>query len=656
MATILEVLATAVQHHQEGRLPAAEQIYRQILTIDPNHADAWHLLGVIASQTGNQEVAVKCIRQAIEFDPSNPAFHCNLGNAFKAQRRLHEAENCYRRALQLQPGDAGTYYNLGIALLDQKRLGESIACLRRALELNPDLPEAHNNLGKALQTNDQLDEAVNCYRQALVLQPELSEAHNNLGSVFMVQNKLEDAVACLTRALELRADYAEAFTNLSYALVKLGRPNEAVAGCRRFLEGRPDVPEVLAGLGNALQALGRLEEAVTCYRRALEVKPDFAGAYNDLGLVFQAQEKLAEAAVCFQRASDLEPDNAGIYSNLGNVLLHSGRLDEALQSYERSIELDADRPHAHYGRAMLRLLCGDMEQGWPEYEWRWKTSQFTPRDFARPRWDGSRLNEQTILLHAEQYLGDTIQFVRVATLVKKQNPAATIVVECQRPLQKLLNTCQGIDLLVVRGQTLPPFDVHAPLLSVPAIARTSLDSVFSDVPYLFADGALVAQWRQRLQPLRGLRVGVNWRGRSVTQKRDIPIEQLGSLAELPGVSLISLQKGEGRAELLVRDRKHLQITDFGDDFDTVHGPFMDTAAIIANLDLVITSDTSIPHLAGALGVPVWLALPRLPEWRWMLDRDDSPWYPTMRLFRQKSEDDWAGVFREIRTALARIVT
>jgi ADP-heptose:LPS heptosyltransferase len=435
----------------------------------------------------------------------------------------------------------------------------------------------------------------------------------------------------------------------------LGRLDEAVTSCRRLLKAIPNVPEVLASLGNVLHAQGRLEESIACYQRALDLDPDYAEAHNELGLVFQGQEKLPEALACFQRALRLRPDNPGIYSNLGNVLLHSGRLEEALLNYERSLELAPDRPHAHYGRAMLRLIRGDMNHGWPEYEWRWRNSQFTPRDFAQPNWDGRPLHEQTILLHAEQFLGDTIQFVRLAQLVKEQNPAAKIIVECQRPLQKLLGNRSEIDLLIVEGETLPPFDVHAPLLSLPGILKISLDHIPADVPYVFADRSLVARWRQQLEPLPGMRVGINWRGRSMTHNRDIPIEEFRKLAALPGIRLISLQKGEGQADLFISNREQTQITDLGEDVDTVHGAFMDTAAIMANLDLVITSDTSIPHLAGALGVPVWLALPFTSEWRWLLNRSDSPWYPSMRLFRQKSVGDWTAVFSEIRAALVSML-
>jgi ADP-heptose:LPS heptosyltransferase len=229
-----------------------------------------------------------------------------------------------------------------------------------------------------------------------------------------------------------------------------------------------------------------------------------------------------------------------------------------------------------------------------------------------------------------------------------------MIVECQRPLIKLLARCSGIDWLIAAGDELPAFDVHAPLLSVPGILGTSLDTIPAEIPYLFADPALVAQWGERLEGVRGPRIGINWRGRPKTRQRDIPIECIRSLAELSGMRFISLQKGEGRAEMLSAIPDRSQIVDLGDDFDTTHGAFMDSAAIMMNLDLVISSDTSVPHLAGALGVPVWLALPFGPDWRWLLDRNDSPWYPTMRLFRQKTPGDWNGIFDEIRAELHKL--
>jgi hypothetical protein len=318
---------------------------------------------------------------------------------------------------------------------------------------------------------------------------------------------------------------------------------------------------------------------------------------------------------------------------------------------------------------LLLLLQGDFERGWPELEWRWKSGEIIERKFSQPRWKGEPLAGKTILLHSEQGLGDTIQFVRYAEVVKEGNPEATVVVECEQPLVNLLQSCRGIDRLVTEGEELPAFDVQAPLLSLPGILGTRVETIPARVPYLFADNRLVEEWNSKLaavgtaqatetSAVSGLRVGINWQGRAGKgewRKRDVPVEYFARLAEIPGLRLIRLQKGGAESNVPCPKSNvgeiETAIFDLG-DFDTQRGAFVDTAAIMMNLDLVITSDTSVAHLAGALGVPVWVALPFAPDWRWLLDRSDSPWYPTMRLFRQKSIGDWAGVFEEIRAALA----
>jgi hypothetical protein len=302
-------------------------------------------------------------------------------------------------------------------------------------------------------------------------------------------------------------------------------------------------------------------------------------------------------------------------------------------------------------------MQGDFHCGWREYEWRWQSTQLEQHAFAQPRWDGSPLLDRRILLHAEQGLGDTIQFIRYAALIKRQNPAATIIVECQRPLTNLLMRFPGIDQLIAAGDPLPPFDVQSPLLSLPGIFQTTLATIPANIPYLFAELKLVEHWRNWLKSVGGLRIGINWQGRAGEgefQKRNVPLESFIELAQLPGVQLIKLHKQQEGARAS-NPCPQVALLDPGPDFDTFHGAFEDTAAIMLNLDLVITSDTSVPHLAGALGVPVWIALPFVPDWRWMLQRTDSPWYPTMRLFRQQSPGDWNGVFAEISAELRRLV-
>ncbi len=680
MATISEALAIAIQHHQAGRLEAAERIYRQILQAEPNQADAWHLLGVIAHQAGKHEVAVQYIGRAIGLNGNAVVFYNNLGGAYRALRKIPEAVASYRRALQLKPDYAEVHHNLGVALSDQRKLDEAVASYRRALQLKPDYAEAHNNLGLALTDQGNLDEAVASYRRALQLKPDYAEAHNNLGVALSDQGDLDETVACYRRALELKADYAEAHNNLGVALSDQGNLDEAVACFRRALELKPDFAGAHNNLGNALKNQGKVDEAAACYRRALELKPDYAEAHNNLGLALKDQGKLDEAVACYRRALELKPDYAEAHYNLGNTSTDQGKLDEAVACYRRALqrradfaeaynslgnalkdqgkldeaaacygrvlelkpdyaeahnnlglalcdqgklseavacyrralELKPDLAEAHFNQSLVSLLTGDFQRGWVEYQWRWKTKWFARRDYRQALWDGQPLEGRTILLYAEQGMGDTIQFVRYAALVKQRGGA--VIVECARPLLSLLANFPGVDRLLGRGDELPAFDVQAPLLSLPGIFHTSLETIPADVPYLFADPNLLERWRQELGALAGFKIGIAWQGNPGyrgDRHRSIPLGCFEPLARCSGVRLLSLQKHAGVEQLqAVADR--FPVIDLGSRLDETSGAFMDTAAVMMNLDLVVTSDTAIAHLAGRWALPSGSRCPLLP--------------------------------------------
>ena len=481
------------------------------------------------------------------------------------------------------------------------------------------MPTIYEALMQAVscQQAGQLEAAASIYQQILAVDPNNIDAWHLLGVVACQVGKAEDAVKCIERALQLCPDHPDAHNSLGLALKELGRLDEAAASCRRAVELN-STALVHYNLGSILQSQGKLQEAVECFRRAISLQPNDAESHNNLGLALRDLGQLEEAAACFQQALALNP---------------------------ASVE-------AHMNQSSLLLLHGDFDRGLQEYEWRWQAGLSPRRDPGKPLWDGGSVQGKTVLVYAEQGYGDTLQFIRYAPLVKSLG--ATVLVEEQPRMISLLSTCPGIDRIVPSGSELPPFDCYSPLLSLPRILRTSLETIPAQVPYLFADKVRVSRWREALSGNPGFRIGINWHGREGKGdflKRDIPLELFASLAEIPGISLISLQRGGGPQ--LASKGHHLPIFDPGDDVDTAGGAFIDTAAIMMNLDLVITSDTAVPHLAGAIGVPVWTALPFLPDWRWLLDRSDSPWYPTMRLFRQKQSGDWTTVFDEIRAALTK---
>ncbi len=701
MATTSQTLALAIQHHQGGRLEAAEQIYRQVLRAEPNNAEALHLLGVVAHQRGKHDVAVETIGRAIELQGDAAYFHGNLGAVYHALQRFPEAVACYRRALKLKPQYADAHNNLGNALKDQGKLDDAVACFHEALKLRPDYAEARNNLGNALKDQEKLEEAVASYRKAVELKPDYADAYNNLGNVLKYQGKPDEAVASYRRAVELKPDYAGAYNNLAIVLMAQrahgtpGRPDEAIAAYRKAVELQPDYVEAHNNLAVALMGCGELDEAVAGFRRALELKADYAEAHNNLGVALKDQENPDEAAAiaCFRRAVELKPDYAAAYNNLGVALKDQGKLDEAVASFRRALELKPDYAEAHnnlgiatkdqgkpeeavpcfrravelkpdYADANLNcalswLLSGNFAEGWPEYEWRWRKKNCPPRGFSQTPWDGGPLQEKTILLYAEQGFGDTFQFIRYVPWIRQRHTRARVLVECQKPLVRLLAASfsgkqgPGIDRLIGEGEALPEFDVHAPLMGLPLLCGTRLENVPADVPYLHAAPELVAQWRDRLSQFHGFKIGICWQGNAQyhgDRFRSIPLRHFAALAEIPGICWIGLQKAAGRKQL-AEVRHDFPVVDLADELDREAGAFADTAAVMKNLDLVISSDTAIVHLAGAMGVPVWVALARVPDWRWLLHRSDSPWYPTMRIFRQKGMGDWTGVFAEMGIAL-----
>jgi tetratricopeptide (TPR) repeat protein len=559
--------------------------------------------------------------------------------------KLEQAEKLYRRILRSDPSHLDTLHMLGVLLCQQGLPDMAEGYLRQALALKPQQPEIQNNLGNVLRLQGKLEEAIACHRQALRVRPDFVDALNNLGNILRRQEDLEEAISCFRRALELNPASVEAHNNLGIAYRKQGKLDEAAACYRHVLALKADHAEAHYNLGLTVEEQGQLDEAVACYRQAIAVKPALAEAHNSLGVALVEQGKLDEAIACYRQALALKPAIAEAHYNLGNALHRQRQLDEAVTCYRRALDLRCDYADAHYNCSLVWLLQGNFAQGWPEYEWRWRRTGAAARPFAQPLWDGSPLQGQTILLHAEQGLGDTLQFVRYAPRVRACG--GNVIVECQAPLVRLLEACPGIDQVVARNDPLPEFQVQAPLLSLPGIFHTCLENILADVPYLRRNDRLVEQWRQRLGPASGRKIGITWQGNPAhqgDQRRSVPLAHFAALAAIEGICLYSLQVGSGAEQLAAAD---FAITDLGGKCPD----FAHTAAIIQNLDLVICVDTAIAHLAGALGVPVWVALQWVPDWRWLLDGDGSPWYPSVRLFRQVRRGEWDEVFARIVAAL-----
>jgi tetratricopeptide (TPR) repeat protein len=685
MSTIGQALTLAVRYHQAGDLQQAEQLYHQILQVEPNHVDALHLLGLVAVRNGNHGLACDYIRRALRLKPDFTEAHNNLGSVLVEMGLLEDAAAAYRQALRLKPRYAEAHSNLGSVLRQQGKLDEAVASLQQALRYKSDFADAHNHLGSVLRDQGKIDEAVTRYRIAVKLKPDFADAHSNLGNALREAGKPAEALGSLQQALRLRPSFAEAHSHLGNVLRDLGRPGEAIAEYEQALRLNPHFAEAHNNLGVVLQEQGRVDEAAAHYREALRLKPNFAQALKNVGAIQLQQANVADAVSYLEQTVRVAPKYADAHSELGNALAEQGRLAEAegqlreavrlrpnqaetlnnlavvlgkqgkwndaVATFRDALQVDPNHGWIHYGLGAHLLLLGNFEEGWPEYEWRWRTREFTPRPFHQPRWDGGPLDGKVILLHAEQGLGDTLQFIRYAPLVKESG--AKVVVECQSSLVDVLAQTPGIDTLLAEGTSLPPFDVYAPLLSLPAIFETDVASIPVDVPYVFADAARVERWRDEIEAATGFKIGIAWKGRPTHQRdreRSVSPEAMAPLAAVSGVRVFSLQVGPGREQLTTLGSR-LPITDLGGRFDLAS--FADAAAAIKNLDLIITVDTALAHLAGAMNVPVWVALPFAPDWRWQLGREDSPWYPSMRLFRQPMPGDWNSVFARITAELAK---
>ncbi len=539
----------------------------------------------------------------------------NSAHAFEAAWQLHQsgqlraAEEAYRKILQTEPRSGRVWFVLGNLCADQKRLVEAAACIRQALEFEPREPMGYLHLGNVLLQLQNYAEAETAYRRCLQYQPRHVEALVNLGFALNELDRFEEARACYEQARALQ----------------------------------PELPEIHHNLGNVLREQGQIEEAMACYEEALRLRPDYAKAHINKGVALVGRGDVAEGAACLRRGVELQPDFAEAHNSLGTALSAQGDLTDAIAQYEHAIRLKPDFPEAYWNRSLVRLLQGDYERGWRDYEWRWRCRRAFPLpNLSQPRWDGSPLEGRTILLYAEQGLGDTLHFVRYAALLKAQG--ARVVLQCQAPLIPLLSRCAGIDEIIPWGARPPAFDIWTPMLSLPHLLQTRLESIPADIPYLFADPALVEHWRRQFASVPGFKVGIAWQGsprHPWDRHRSVRLSCFEPLARVRGVQLISLQQGPGTEQL---QGCSFAVANLGDLIDRTSGAFMDTAAILRNLDLVITVDTALAHLAGGLGVQAWLALHYTPDWRWLLGRDRSPWYPTIRLFRQPAIGDWTSVF------------
>lgn len=610
------MLSEALAFHQRGEFAAARRGYEQLLKKQPKNHEALHFLGALHLQQGDAPRAVELIEQALSLHADNPLYYGNLANALHRLERDDEALAWMDKAVARFPQHAESHYNRGIVQAAMQAADAAIVSFREAVRLEPKNSAAWYNLGNACLFKEDFAAAAQAYEQATRLRPNYVKAWYNLGKARREQKQDAAAVDAFSQAISLDPGYAKAYYNRGNALQSLKRHAEAVADYDRCIALRPNDDVALVNKGNALLSQREFESAVDAYDQAISVKPDVAAYHN----------------------------------NKGNAFLGMKQTRRALDAYGRAIEVDPLEKDAHFNRAICHLLVGELEAGFEEYEWRWQTEDLAASapSFTQPAWRGEQpLAGKRILLYCEQGLGDTIQFVRYARLVGEMGAHVILVV--QAPLLNLLRGLDGRGELIPNGAPVPAFDYHCPLLSLPHAFGTGLKNIPASERYIAVDGDLVRHWQARLGKPKGKRIGLAWSGRPEhknDENRSLRLEQL--LAALPqGPDYVCLQKELRECDKAVLASRP-DIRFFGDELRD----FADTAALCENLDLVISVDTSVAHMAAAIGKPTWILLPFVPDWRWMLDREDSPWYPSVRLFRQSAPGDWAGVMTAVRDRLA----
>ncbi|MGN6727344.1 MAG: tetratricopeptide repeat protein [Tepidisphaeraceae bacterium] len=572
------------------------------------------------------------------------------------ERRFEEAIQRFSTVIERDADRPEAIRHLAQAYGDSGRWEEAEKAWLRYLERCPRSADGFRSLGSLLKRMDKSPEAAKAYEQAIEIDSDKPSYHVDLGLVLVQAKRQEEAKNAFLRALQIDADFYDAHINLGMLLQEMRQSNTSLMHLRKAVELRPDDPSGQNNLGVVLSEQGKLDEAIECYTKLLERVPTFALAWNNLGNALRSSRRHEEAFASLQKALELKPDYTEAYNNLGIICTQMERFPDALAAFDRALFLRPDYPEAHANRGLVYLLLGDFQRGWSDYEWRWQGKNgLKRRKYAGKPWDGSPLAGKRILLYFEQGLGDTFQFIRYARELKARG--ATVIFECQRNTREILSRTPGIDELVVRGEKPPACHFYAPVLGLPGLCQTDLQNLPRRIPYIFTDPAIAWEWKQRLAKMPGLKVGIVWQGNPEhkgDKNRSIPLTTFEPLAKVPGVTLVSLQKNFG-VEQIAGLQGRFSLTDFGGISENCDG-FIRTAAIIASLDLVISADTSVAHLAGAMGVPVWVALQTSPDWRWLLEREDTPWYPTMRLFRQQEPGNWEEVFARITNALAERVS
>jgi len=604
----------ALALQQSGKLNEAKAQYKKLLKLYPKHTQLLTGLGTIALQQGDTAEGIQLLEKCLSYDTNHVLALGNLAIGYTALNRFGEAVELCNRAIALNPNYAGAHVNRGNALKALRRFDEAVLSYEKAITLNSDNANNYFNLGSVLKELKRYREAAVSFQQVIALNPNDIEAHEHCAVILQELKEYNDSFSHYTHAIRLNKNNAENYYGRGLVNLELGKLEEARTDFEHAVRLNPNNADAHLNLGVAYHKLGRLDEALRENSLAIELNPTFIGAYNNRGLLF----------------------------------VDMRRFDEASADYDQAIVINPEANEAYWNKSILSLLKADFKQGWLLYESRWKTTlKDSKRIFIQPLWLGEQsIKGKTLLIYPEQGLGDFIQFCRYVPMIEALG--AKVILETPRALTTLISTLNGRFTMVEQGKSLPDFDYHCPIMSLPLAFKTTVTDIPARIPYLHADEIKQKEWQKKLGAKTKLNVGLVWSGSTVHKNdhhRSIPFEMLKPLFSLP-IEFHVLQK-----EIREGDIDTLSEFDQIKTYPTDLNDFSDTAALIQNMDLVISVDTSVAHLVGAMGKTCWILLPYSPDFRWMIDGNESPWYPSVSLFRQPAYKDWQNVISQVKRGL-----
>ena len=629
------------------QLAAGEKIYRALLESNPQAAAQ---IIALAQNPDRFQVFLSVLQQALS--PDQAAFNYQLGSALNEIKQYQTALESYDRAIALRPDFAEAFNDRGITLRQLKQFDEAVASYERAISIKPDFYAALYNLGNTQRELGRYDLALKSYARALEVKPDFTEALYNQGMTLDELGRYEEALACYDRMLALAPPFADLMYYRGNTLHNLRRYDAALKSYDAAITLAPNFAEAIFNRGNTLRRLKRYEEALQCYDEAIKIRPDYAQAYSFRANALYSLKRYDESIASYNRAIELKPDFVEALCCRGMILTSLHRYEQAREDYKKALTIEPNNAEAITVNAELLLLHGNLLEGWELNEWRWKRDdKASPqRNFSQPLWLGEEDFKGTILLHHEQGLGDTLHMLRYVPMVA--SPGRKIILEVPRPVMPLAATLTGVSQVIQEGKPLPPFDAQCPLMSLPLAFNTDLNSIPAPIPYLTIPPEKKESWAKRLGAKKKLRIGLAWSGNKThphNHLRSVELQYFLPFLEADA-EFHSVQREyvDTDYELL---KKTTQIKDYSGDLND----FSETGALMESLDLLIAVDTSVAHLAGAIGRPVWILVRYAPDWRWLLDREDTPWYPTARIFRQSNMDVWDDVLARVKSELLRFV-